>query len=976
MAVTAETKLCKGFELLNETVIPEIASTARLFRHTRTGAQILSLTNADKNKAFGVNFQTLPSDHTGVAHILEHAVLSGSRKYPVKELFVELLKGSCATFINAMTYPDKTCYPVASTNLKDFYNLIDVYLDVVLHPLLESHTLDQEGWHYELESTQAPLTYKGVVFNEMKGVYAMQDAVIDEEATKALMPDTIYALSSGGDPQHIPELTHEAWRGFHKQFYHPSNARIFFWGDDPEAERLAIIDRALADFDKAPEAPPIKPQSRFEGPRHGKTSMPAAATAAAEGRGALSVGWLLSEGPEIPERRLAWAVLHEILVGTSASPLKKALLDSGLGEDLIEIFDEMRQRVFITGLKGVTEAGSKRVEPLIIETLEGLAKNGVDPATIEASINSLEFALRENNSPYRGISAMLAALRTWNYGSDPIAALAFEAPLAALKKNLAANPHYFEAMIREAFIDNPHRSVMWHAPDANMLTQQETQEKQRLAKLGEKLSPADRQRIAAETAELKRRQEQPNSPEQLARLPQLRIVDLDRKNTEIPRAVAMLGGRPLIHHDIGTNGIAYVDLAFDLHALPVTEMALVPVLARAMVELGTDKYDEIAMSQRIARHTGGVSASPMATGKVGGAGEAAWLFVRGKATVAKTPELLAIFKDILVSARLDQKERFKRLVLEEKAQIESGLVMSGNRYCSLRLKARTSAAGYATELMDGVSQLMALRQLAADIDADWPTALKRLNQIREALINRGSALLNVTLDAISFDRVRLDLERLIAALPERAFKPLTWTSAVFPAAEGLIVPTQVNYVAKGADARPLGFKTVGSSLAINRWLSLAWLIPKIREQGGAYGASFDVDLRTGELAFTSYRDPNVLSTLETYDGTGDFLRGLSLSQTDLTRSIVGAINRIDPYQLPGAQGFTSLTRYLVGQTEDARQKLRDELFATSPDDFRTFAGIVDGVRDQGAVVIMGGADKLAEANQAKGGNWLTLTTVH
>ncbi len=964
-----------GFDLLKETAIPEIGSTARLFRHKRTGAEVLSMTNSDTNKAFGVNFQTLPGDHTGVAHILEHAVLSGSRKYPVKELFMELLKGSCATFINAMTYPDKTCYPVASTNLKDFYNLIDVYLDVVLHPLLESHTLDQEGWHYELESTQAPLTYKGVVFNEMKGVYAMQDAVIDEQATAALMPDTIYALSSGGDPKHIPELTHEAWRGFHKRFYHPSNARIFFWGDDPEAERLRIINEALAPFERSPDRGEIKPQATFSAPRQSRMSMPAAAAASAENRGALSVGWVLSNGPEKPEKRLAWGVLHEILAGTSASPLRKALLDSSLGEDLISIFDEVRQRIFITGLKGVTEQDSHKVEPLVLETLGRIAKEGLDPLAIEASINSLEFALRENNSPYRGISAMIAALRTWNYGSDPIAALAFEAPLASLKTGLKANPKYFEQMIQENFIDNPHRSVVWHAPDAELLARQEADEKACLAKIGESLTPADRLRIAAETQELKRRQEAPNTPEQLAKLPSLRIADLDRRNMPIPRDLATLGGRPFVHHNLPTNGIAYIDLGFDLHALPVADLGIVPVLARAMVELGTDRDDEVAMAQRIQRHTGGVSLSPMALGKVGGDGEAAWLFLRGKATLPKVSELLAIFSDLLHSARLDQKERLKRLVLEEKAQIESGLVMSGNRYCSLRLKARTSGAGYATELMDGVSQLFALRQLAADIDADWPGVLARLNKTRALLVNRSAVITHVTLDASALDPVRQQLEKLVTGLPSGASTPHIWQPASFAKAEALLVPAQVNYVAKGADARLFGFKSAGAALAINRWLSLAWLIPRIREQGGAYGASFDVDLRTGELAFTSYRDPNVLSTLETYDGTGDYLRSLELSDTDLTRSIVGAINRIDPYQLPGAQGFTSLSRYLVGQTEAARQTLRDQLFATKPADFRAFAGIVDGVRDNGAVVIMGGADTLRQINSDKGGNWITLTTV-
>ena len=701
--------------------------------------------------------------------------------------------------------------------------------------------------------------------------------------------------------------------------------------------------------------------------------MPAAASA--EGRGALSVGWVLSDGPEIAEKRLAWAVLHEIMTGTSASPLRKTLLDSGLGEDLISIFDEVRQRIFITGLKGVAESDKDKVEPLVLETLGKISKDGLDPAAIEASINSLEFDLRERNSSNRGISAMIAALRTWNYGSDPIAALAFEAPLAALKSALKTNPRYFEQMIRESFIDNPHRSVVWHAPDPELLARQEAEEKQRLTKIGEGLSPAERARIAAETQELKRRQEAPNTPEQLAKLPALRIADLDRRNIEIPRAVATLGGRPSVHHDLPTNGIAYIDLGFDLHALPVADLGLVPVLARAIVELGTDRDDETAMAQRIQRHTGGVSLSPMALGRLGGVGEAAWLFLRGKATLPKTGELLSIFRDLLQSARLDQKDRLKRLVLEEKAQIESGLVMSGNRYCSLRLKARTSSAGYATELMDGVSQLVFLRQLASDIDADWATVLQRLLRARDALLNRSSMITHVTLDNDAFGRIRPEIEKLLAEIPARAFAPAVWQPASFPKAEALLVPAQVNYVAKGADARLFGFKPGGAGLAINRWLSLAWLIPKIREQGGAYGASFDVDLRTGELAFTSYRDPNVLSTLETYDGTGDYLRALELAETDLTRSIVGAVNRIDPYQLPGPQGFTSLSRYLVGQTEEARQKLRDELFATKPADFRAFAGVVDGVRDNGAIVIMGGAETLDRINSDKGGNWLTLTTV-
>src|SRR5262245_60709764 len=347
-----------GFELVREHHISELDTTARLFRHARTGAEVLSLANRDENKTFAVTFRTLPSDDTGVAHILEHSVLSWSRTYPVKYLFMALLKGSCATFINAMTFSDKTCYPVASTNLKDFYNLVDVYFDVVFNPLLESHTLDQEGWHFELEDPNAPLGYKGVVFNEMKGAYSQQDAHIGEQITRALLPNTIYANSAGGDPRHIPELSHAQWRDFHRRFYHPSNARICFWGDDPEETRLRIVAAALSAFDRQPVSETIELQKRFSDPRRSSASIPASAFDATDGKGALSVGWLLSDGGDKPEVRLAVRVLKEILVGSSASPLRKALLDSGLGEDLIggSEWEEMRQPAFVTGLKGVREA--------------------------------------------------------------------------------------------------------------------------------------------------------------------------------------------------------------------------------------------------------------------------------------------------------------------------------------------------------------------------------------------------------------------------------------------------------------------------------------------------------------------------------------------------------------------------------------------------------------------------------------------
>ena len=491
------------------------------------------------------------------------------------------------------------------------------------------------------------------MFNEMKGAYSLQDAHIGEQVTRALLPSTIYANSSGGDPRHIPELTHASWRDFHRRFYHPTNALICFWGDDPEATRLRIVHEALEGFERGPEAGNIALQARFAGPRHSSSPIPTSTNDARDGKGAVSVAWLLSDGDDTPDVRISIRVLKEILVGSPASPLRKALLDSSLGEDLIggADWDDMRQAVFVTGLKGVKETDRNRVEALVLDTLKALVQSGIDPAAVDAALNSIEFALRENGTWARGIGTILRSLDTWLYGRDPIAALAFEKPLSTLRADYAKNPRHFEEMIERFFLNNAHRSTIWHAPDADLLARQEAEEKVRLNKICEGLDDNKLKQIAANGLELKRRQETPNSPSALAKLPVLHLADLDRKNAVIPREVMMLADRPVLHNALSTNGIAYVDIGFDMQALSGDELAHVPVLARALIELGTDKEDEISFAHRIARHTGGIDPHAFALTKTDAKSTTAWLLLRGKSTVAKAAELIAIFRDLLLSAR-------------------------------------------------------------------------------------------------------------------------------------------------------------------------------------------------------------------------------------------------------------------------------------------------------------------------------------
>jgi Zn-dependent M16 (insulinase) family peptidase len=954
----------RNFVLKQERHIPEINSTARLFAHKKTGARLLSLTNNDENKVFGITFRTPPADSTGIAHIMEHSVLCGSRRYPVKEPFVELMKGSLNTFLNAFTYPDKTCYPVASTNLKDFHNLIDVYLDAVFYPLIPEHTLRQEGWHYELDEPSAPLTFKGVVFNEMKGNYSSPDNLLGEKSQQSLFPDTPYGLDSGGNPLVIPDLTYGQFKDFHDTYYHPSNAYIFFYGDDPEDGRLDILDSWLKDFDRKDVRSQIPLQPRFKKPR--RLAIPYDAGDKADAKAYVTVNWLL---PEVGEAQttLSLSILSHILLSTPASPLRKALIDSGLGEDVTGGYEEeLRQTFFKAGLKGVAPADVDKVEQLILDTLTHLAKDGIDPDTIAASLNTVEFALREKNTGRfpRGLAMMLSALTTWLHDGDPIATLAYEKPLAEIKKN-ASDGRYFELLITDHLLNNTHRATVVLDPDPEEGTRREAIETERLAKAKAAMSGTDLKKVIEEAAELKRRQETPDPPEALATIPTLSRSDLDRQIKTIPFESTTLAGVETITHDLFTNGIIYLDLGFDLHSLPQDLLPYAGLFGRLLTEMGTGKEDFVKLTQRIGRSTGGIHASTFTSAVHGSGGSQARLFLRGKAVLPQTAALLDILKDVLLDARLENPERFKQIVLEEKAGMEAALVPNGHGFVNRRLRARFDEADWIAEQMNGVSQLFFLRELAQRIEKDWPAVRAQLEAVRQALVNRTGMLANLTVDAAGWKQVRPLTESFLSAIPAKDIGRLAFKYQVPAANEGLAIPAQVNYVGKGADLYAHGYKLHGSALVINNFLHASWLWEKIRVQGGAYGGFCAFDIHSGVYTYLSYRDPNLLASLDNYDGTAQFLRKLDLPEAELTKSIIGVIGELDAYLLPDAKGWTSLTRHLIGYTEEMRQQLRDEVLGTTAKDFRVFAEALEHVKKDGQVVVLGPTEALEKANKER-----------
>jgi presequence protease len=958
-----------GFELLKEEKINEINSLARLYRHVASGAELLSLINDDENKVFGITFRTPPADSSGVAHIMEHSVLCGSRKYPLKEPFVELVKGSLNTFLNAMTYPDKTTYPVASQNVQDFYNLVDVYLDAVFYPRIDPFTLKQEGWHYELDSPEGEMEYKGVVFNEMKGAYSSPEGVLDEAVQHALFPDNTYGLDSGGDPVHIPDLTYTAFKDFHDRYYHPANSRIFFYGDDDPEKRLELLDAYLKDFKKIQVDSQVALQPRFAAPHRAEVPYEVS-EGGEEPKNLLTLAWLLPEGSD-PNLVLGLAVLQEILIGSPASPLRKALIDSGLGEDLTGrgLETNARQLLYTVGMKGIQQENVPAVETLILNTLQDLAKNGIDPDTVAASLNTIEFGLREKNfGRYpRGLVVMLDALTAWIYDRDPIEGLRYDTPLAALKARLRQGERYFENLIGEYFLNNAHRVTVVLEPDAGLAQRRADAEKARLAAARQAMSPTEVEQVIADAAELHRRQELPDTPEALATIPTLKLSDLDPAVRTIPAETLRLGGAEVLYHDLFTNGILYLDLGFNLHNLPGDWLSYLPLFGRALTETGTQEQSFVQLLQRIGQQTGGIHPQLFISSAPGRKDSEAWMFLRGKSMVGQAGELLKIYDDVLRGARLDDRERFRQMALEEKASVESGLVHAGHRVINSRLKARFDEAGWANEQVGGLSYLFFLRELIGRIDQDWASVQARLEGIRDTLLNRESMLCNVTLDRAAWAAVQPALTDFLGALPAQKTAPQAWTLDASTQTEGLTIPAQINFVGLGGNIFEAGYSLKGSVLAIVNYINSTWIWEKVRVQGGAYGGFNTFDQHSGVMTFLSYRDPNVLSTLEAYKGTAAFLQNLDLSQSELTKSVIGAIGDLDAYQLPDAKGFTALVRRLLGISTEWRQQFRDELLTACPEDFRTLGQAMESMLQRSQVVVLGSAQAIQSANEQQPG---------
>lgn len=951
-----------GFTLTRTQDIPELHAVARLYSHDKTGAELLSIEIDDENKCFGISFRTPTNDSTGVAHILEHSVLAGSRKYPLKDPFAELLKGSMQTFLNAFTFPDKTCYPVASTNLRDFYNLVDVYLDTVFYPLLREETFKQQGWHFIPGDTPDSLKFKGVVYNEMKGVYSSPESLLGRYIQQSLHPDTLYGFDSGGDPKEIPSLTFEAFRDFHRRYYHPSNSLIYFYGDDEPNERLRIVGEYLDGFEKSEKAEPVPLQPRFSAPKKIQERYPAGEHETQ--KEIFTVNWLLSE-KDSSEKVLSLVLLTHILAGTPAAPLKKALIASGFGESVTGggLSTDLREMAFSIGLKGVRTEHVNEVEGLIFATLQNLVRDGIDKKAIEASVNTIEFLLRENNTGGypRGLLLMIRALGSWLHGEDPIRPLHFEEALKTVKERIASESRYFEKLIEEYFLNNNHRTTLHLMPDPELTEALKGEEERRLAEIASKLSPSEKQKLEEELDRLKHFEATPDSHDALEKIPTLGLNDIDRQNKKIPTEVLHEGGATVLYHDIVTNGILYLDVGFDLTLLPPELLPYTTIFSRAVLEAGTKRHDFVSMIQRIGRSTGGFSSAMVNTLQRDSRSPVSYLFFRAKSTTSQTDELLDIAKELLLETNWENKERIREIILQEKAGMESRLIPSGHVVVNSRIKMHYNVSDWSSEEMGGLSYLFFLRRLIKELDEGWDALKATFGRIQRILANRSCMVVNATIEREGWNEIESKVRGFIASIPEaRSERPPRVIHGVGHN-EGLVLPAQVYYVGKGADLYAAGYKLHASAFVISRYLRSTWLWEKVRVQGGAYGSFSLFDQRTGMFTYLSYRDPNLEQTIDVYDQTEEFLKHLHLTQKDLVRGIIGTISDIDGYQLPDAKGFTALMRYLAGDTDETLQRMREEVLSTDMRHFREFGEVISHVRNRGRIVVLGGQEAILRA---------------
>lgn len=953
-----------AYELEEERKLEEVNSQAYVLRHKKSGARVFLLENDDKNKVFSIAFRTPPKDSTGTPHILEHSVLCGSEKYPSKDPFVELVKGSLNTFLNAMTYPDKTMYPVASCNDKDFQNLMSVYMDAVFHPNIyrNEKLFRQEGWHYELESEDSQLIYNGVVYNEMKGAFSSPEEVMGRYNKQFLFPHTPYAYESGGDPEVIPQLSYEEFLAFHKKYYHPSNSYIYLYGDMDMEEKLDWMDREyLSRYDavEVDSAIPLEPP--FQAMKD-ETIYYGITDSESEEDGAY-LSWSKAVGSVLdPKQYMAFQVLEYVLLNAPGAPVKKALLDAGIGRDVFGGYDgDLQQPTFTVAAKGV-KAQQKEEFVRIIETvLKEQAHKGLNKKSLLAGLNNSEFRCREADYGRfpKGLMYGLQACESWIY--DDRAAmihLAYNETFAFLRK--AVDEGYFERLILEELLDNRHGVVLTVLPKKGYIRQMEEQTAQKLAAYKASLSPQQVSELVKATRELKAFQEAPSTREELEAIPMLDVEDIGKDPLPLINQERTAGGIPVLFHPVFTGGIGYMEAVFNADCVEMEDLPYLSLLKSILGFVDTKNYTYQELADEINIHTGGIGSSLSHYTNVKDTGHPFTVFsIQGKALYQKLGEMTALMTEIVSGSSLEDDKRLGEIVAQLRSRAQARLLSSGHSAAVNRAISYFEPEAYLGELTGGIGYYHFLEHLDKNFQKEKEEMKARLKKVLGQVFVRQNLLISYTADEEGYERLLPHLEAFFAALPvgERKKAPREYPSE--RKNEGFQTSSQVQYVARCGDFKKGGYAYTGAMKILQVILNYDYLWIQLRVKGGAYGCMSGLS-RDGEGYFVSYRDPNLRRTNEVYDGIPQYLRNFTVDDRDMTKYIIGTISDMDTPLTPNGVGSRSLNAWLSGVTYEMLRRERGQVLSADQEAIRALADPVEEILGQNYLCVVGNDGKIAE----------------
>ena len=954
------------FRVLHVTPVEPMFAVVYRLEHIKTGAKVLHIHNEDSENLFSINFLTPPPDDTGLPHIMEHCVLAGSQKFPVREPFFEMIKMSMATFINAMTGSDATFYPVSSNLPRDLFNLAEVYFDAVFHPLLTEQTFRREG-HHLLCTPTGELDVNGIVYSEMKGVFSDPQMKLFRVASRNLLPDTVYGRESGGDPAVIPSLTYEQFIAFFREFYHPANARFLFYGNIPTKDYLAFLEPRMEGLEKRPTPGPVVRQPRWSQPRRTRDVYAIGEDEAISEKTYISLDWIVGDSLD-PEDTILIRLLALVLLGNDAAPLKKAIIDSKLGADLIASGDNPvgLENTFRLTLKGSESDRAEDFEKLVIDKLRKIASGDISRDAVEAAFQQAAYQYLEIDSMFP-LNVAMRVLQCWLYDAEPTTYLRIGEYLQRIRERYERDEKLLQKVITERLIDNPHRLLSVLEPDATSQRAEDAQYADKMTQLKQTLSDDDISRIARETQELDELNSKPNSPESLAMLPQLGVTDLPAAPREIPTSVENIGGAELLINDVFANGVSYLELDFDLRGLPKELWEYLPRYCEAINKGGAagQSYEQIA--SRIAGYTGGIGCWPLFmtratsdTGSVWGMG------LRLKTLDTQIKPALDLLHDLLFSVDPRDKNRLRDILLQSRARYRTDMSAQGSRTARTHAGRGLTPEAYLSHLVQGLGQLSLSETLTKQFDETHEDVMARIEAIRDFMLNRARVTASFTGSDSSTQAIRAAFGDWVSQMRD---EPVTSADIGFapydsPAREGLAGPIRVAHCAAMMAAPHYSqedeiFLTVGAHM-----VNLDYILSEIRFKGNAYGAWFSYGGLSRALSIGSYRDPNIAKTLQVIEGVGDFVRNAPWTQVDVDRAIIATAKNDDKPIRPGEATSETLLRHRVGLTSEMRRARYERLRSATPQRVKqALLHVIESSMPHASVCVVAGRDMLEQANR-------------